>query len=742
MNEVQPKRSWVSRAILLLALLLAFANSVRNPLFESPDELLHYRFVRYLLDEGALPVQPEDNALTQYHQPPLYYVGGALLVAGFDDPQTEPLTNPFWLSYKPGGVHRDNKAQFLPQQQLLDPFSGTALVVHLLRLWSLLLLAGILWCLKRVAVELWPERPRQQALFLAVAGLNPMLLYIGSSVNNDNLVVLFGSLLLWYLIRSLRTGFSALNAVVVGISWGAATLSKLSGLLLLGPIALALLSLAYRDRRWGRWSALGLVVLAVGLLLSGWWFARNVSLYGDLFGLERMLDIWGERAAGEWDLATLVATVQYAQETFWSRFGYGQIVLPGALYAPFVALTISGVAGFLWRLRQAARATRERQAGAWLVLAAAACVYLLAFAYFMWRNPSGANGRYIYPAIAALAAFVATGLARLPLQRIVVPATILFMSGSAIFSLGGLVPWTYAAPSTNVDQSRLQALDGSADLSWQPGMRLLGTTLRSRDVSAAENPEAQLDACWQAQSAPLGNYVFYVHVLDRQLEVIGRRDTHTGLGNYPTSLWQSGAVFCETYRVPLDTSDLEGPHVADVTIGFYDAQTREQLPALADGETPLDFVVAEQIKVRAPTERAQAGDTPLASFEEGISLLSFEWVSPSAVPGQTATLRVRWAASGPASTSYTVFAHMLDDGGELLAQGDKAPLAGAYPTHFWGAGEVISDEHVFEIPGDAQAGPSSVLLGFYRPSDNRRLLRTDGVELPDAVAIPGPTISP
>lgn len=730
------------QAILLLALLLAFANGIRNPLFESPDELLHYRFVRYLLDEGQLPIQPADDTLTQYHQPPLYYLGGALLVAGIEDPQIDPLVNPFWLSYNPGDVHRDNKAQFLPQQSLMDLFSGTALVVRLLRLWSLLLLAGILWALKRMAMELWPQRPGQQALFLAVAALNPMLLYMGSSVNNDNLVVLLGTLLLLVLIHGLRTRFTALTAVVVGLLWGAAALSKINGLLLLAPMVVAMLWSAYRERRWRRWLALGVAALGVGLLLSGWWFARNVSLYGELFGVERMLDIWGERTAGEWDAATLVATLQYAQETFWARFGYGQIVLPNVLALPFVALSLLGVGGFLWRLRKAMRAAREQRAGAWLTLAASALMFLAAFAYFMWRNPSGANGRYIYPAAGALAAFVATGVGLLPLQRVVRPATMLFMGGIAIYSLAWLVPWTYAAPARSGTVASSQSSLRRTELSWEPGMQLLGTALRNRDVSAAENPEAQLFACWRARRAPQENYVFYVHVLDRDLEVIGRRDTHTGLGNYPTSLWEADTAFCETYHVPLDTSHLEGPHVADATIGFYEAQSRDPLPALAEGETPLDFVVVDQIKVSAPASRVQADESPLATFEEGLSLLSYEWASQTVAPGQTATLRLRWTASGPATTSYTIFAHLLDEGGELLAQHDKVPLDGDYPTQFWGEGEVISDEHVFAVAAGAEAGDTSVLLGFYDPADDARLPRSDGDGLPDAVQIPGPTISP
>ena len=735
---------WASRIVLLLALLLAAGNVFRNPLFEAPDELLHYQFVRYLLDVGELPVQPQEKRLTQYHQPPLYYVAGALLVAGVDDPATPPLRNPFWLSYRPGEVHQDNKAQFLPQAALLDPWSGTALVVHLLRLGSLLLLAGTLWCLRGIARQLWPGRIRLQTLFLAIAGLNPMLLYIGSAVNNDNLVVFLGALILWLALRLTHRGASTAGTLVLGLLWGAAVLSKITGLLLLVPCGIALLWLAWRDRRWVDRLALGGLIVFLGLVLSGWWFARNVSTYGEPFGIERMLDIWGERVANDWDWPTLMATASYALSTFWGRFAYGQIVLPTPLYAPFVALSLAGIVGLARKGRQVAAAFGAPESGAWLTLMGVAVIFLFAFAYFIWRNPSGANGRYIFPALAAYAAFMSVGVWRLPWQKVLVPMVVLFMIGIAIFSLGWLVPWTYAAPRTwDVGSENSPAGDSGA-LFWKPGMHLLDATLQGRDVSLDEDPQAALGVCWEAREAPPRNYIFYVHVVDQELNALGKRDTHTGLGNYPTSLWQKGRAFCETYRVPLDTSNLVGPQIADVVVGFYEAEERDPLPAYTAEGAELDYVVVDKIKISRPEASAEerAPISPIAAFDEGLRLQSFAWSATTARPGDTVTLRVRWRAGGPLARSYTVFAHLLNANGALLAQDDHLPLQGRYPTDFWGKGEVIGDEHTFRVPLDAAEGPTSLLLGLYDLSDGQRLPRLDGGDKwPDAVQITGPVIT-
>ena len=70
--------------ILLLAayLLMAVTYSVVNPLFESPDEIWHYEYVRWLVEGNGLP-EPEDVGHAPWHQegsqPPLYYLTAAAL---------------------------------------------------------------------------------------------------------------------------------------------------------------------------------------------------------------------------------------------------------------------------------------------------------------------------------------------------------------------------------------------------------------------------------------------------------------------------------------------------------------------------------------------------------------------------------------------------------------------------------------------------------------------------------------
>ena len=63
--------------ILTLYLLLGFAYSITNPILESPDELINYENIRYMVENKKLPVlQPGE--FSKAHHPPLYYLIGAV----------------------------------------------------------------------------------------------------------------------------------------------------------------------------------------------------------------------------------------------------------------------------------------------------------------------------------------------------------------------------------------------------------------------------------------------------------------------------------------------------------------------------------------------------------------------------------------------------------------------------------------------------------------------------------------
>jgi len=105
---------------------------------------------------------------------------------------------------------------------------------------------------------------------------------------------------------------------------------------------------------------------------------------------------------------------------------------------------------------------------------------------------------------------------------------------------------------------------------------------------------------------------------------------------------------------------------------------------------------------------------PLAVWSNGIRLRAATIDRDSAaVPRRVA---LRWQAQSPVQVDYTVSLQLLDEAGRLVAQVDKQPLSGEYPTSTWRAGEVIDDD--YPLPDPLPAWRSMIAL-LYDASGRR-----------------------
>jgi hypothetical protein len=73
-------------------------------------------------------------------------------------------------------------------------------------------------------------------------------------------------------------------------------------------------------------------------------------------------------------------------------------------------------------------------------------------------------------------------------------------------------------------------------------------------------------------------------------------------------------------------------------------------------------------------------------------------------------LTLYWQSLAPVDADYVVFVHLVDAGGEIVAQGDGPPLDGVYPTSYWRPGEVLADGHLLAA---GPAGSYRLLVGLY-----------------------------
>lgn len=99
--------------------------------------------------------------------------------------------------------------------------------------------------------------------------------------------------------------------------------------------------------------------------------------------------------------------------------------------------------------------------------------------------------------------------------------------------------------------------------------------------------------------------------------------------------------------------------------------------------------------------------TPAVRFENGPTLLSAD---VHAQGGGRWQIALEWAAAGPAEA--TVFVHVTDQNGALVAQADGAALGGLFPLQLWQRGDRVRDLRYVTVPADG-IGPYTVQVGLY-----------------------------
>jgi hypothetical protein len=118
---------------------------------------------------------------------------------------------------------------------------------------------------------------------------------------------------------------------------------------------------------------------------------------------------------------------------------------------------------------------------------------------------------------------------------------------------------------------------------------------------------------------------------------------------------------------------------------------------------------------------ARVPDIPLAvTVEEFGELIGADLPALELRPGDALGVTLYWRALGPAEADYTVFIHLLDPDGGILAQSDAWPDGGVAPTTTWSEGEIVVDRHLLRVPAAVLAGDYELYVGMYEAKRGTR----------------------
>ena len=104
---------------------------------------------------------------------------------------------------------------------------------------------------------------------------------------------------------------------------------------------------------------------------------------------------------------------------------------------------------------------------------------------------------------------------------------------------------------------------------------------------------------------------------------------------------------------------------------------------------------------------------------EQLRLMSYDLSAAQLAPGAILTITLYWQTQRNLVGDYTVFIHLLDATGRLMASHDAPPAEGTRPTRGWRIGEPITDSHTLVLPNSSHSGRLPAVRGPVRSWQRR-----------------------
>lgn len=264
---------------LLAALLLALVGTQVALIFKVPswanDEPAHVGYVASLA-EGRLPTIESDIV-----DDPARFPGTAVEFRGWDE-----VHGDIWTANHPPLFH----LAMVPVWWVASEHQSAMVIT--MRLANTLGFAVWLFLVGVIARELVPRRPAVSALAVVVATA-PTLVFRSGFFVNDGWASASALLLLLMTIRMMR---GAISPRLVGAAVAAGTVAagtRAQGVLLVALCTFALLVTLTRRDGWRPAVAVSALVGGIPAAAFGWFYLRNLRLYGDLTGQDALLEKFG-----------------------------------------------------------------------------------------------------------------------------------------------------------------------------------------------------------------------------------------------------------------------------------------------------------------------------------------------------------------------------------------------------------------------------------------------------------------
>ncbi len=278
--------------------------------------------------------------------------------------------------------------------------------------------------------------------------------------------------------------------------------------------------------------------------------------------------------------------------------------------------------------------------------------------------------------------------------------------GASLGQMVTLAPVTVVRPARPPDPDAVpMARRLRARLS--PEVELLGYDFAGGTVQPGQRVEVTL--YWRARRAVARDYAVALRLVDGAGRVRREWVAPPVGGRYPTTGWARGEVVADVHRLTVPANVESGEYGVTVALFGVGEPAAVELGRLTVAGRERSFAVPS---IQHPHP---------ANFDDKIQLLGYDLEAGSWKLEAGVRLTLYWRALAEMDTSYTVFVHVLDAEGRIVAQRDSVPGSGALPTTGWVAGEVIVDGYEVPLREGTPPGEYTVEVGLYDAATGQRL---------------------
>ncbi len=250
-------------------------------------------------------------------------------------------------------------------------------------------------------------------------------------------------------------------------------------------------------------------------------------------------------------------------------------------------------------------------------------------------------------------------------------------------------------------------------------VRLFGYSFDRTTVAPGD--KLRITLYWKALQELNSDYFVSVNLLDPHGESFAQRVSEPALGAASTSLWRQGMVVPDNFDITIPEDAHEGMYRLEVSL--LDRKKADLLLPLIGAR---DRLVLDPIMLaRSPGSPSTISHPLIAKLGEPtlITLKGYD-VAPVQA-GENLSLTLYWQEERPVPLDYSIFIHLVDANGKMLAQQDGAPQNGNAPTSWWRPAQLVKDVHALPVPEELR-GKYWIELGVYDSATGQRLAVFDG----------------